>query len=238
MSPLPVEKSSASGQPVPASRQPVAASGQHAAASGQHAPASGQPATASGQHAAASRQSPRKVLVFGGTSEGRELVSWLAARADCQITASSATDYGGSLIQEGPRVRSLAGRLPEAEIEALMRRERFTCVVDATHPYATSITASIERAAKSTGTPLLRLLREGEPEGPWLGARDAADAARMLASLPGRILLTTGSKDLPVFSAGIPDFAERTYARVLPRDSHAGPLLTGAQQRPDPSTGN
>ncbi len=157
-----------------------------------------------------------KVLVFGGTTEGRELVAWLAARGRCQVTASSATPYGGSLIKAASNVTSLARRLSEQEIEDLMVRGHFACVIDATHPYAASITASIERAAAATVTPLLRLVREGEPDGPWLGAVDAADAARTVAGLSGRVLLTTGSKDLPAFAAGIPDFADRVYARVLP----------------------
>lgn len=157
-----------------------------------------------------------RVLVFGGTTEGRQLVAWLAARGTCLVTASSATSYGGSLIEPAQGVRSLASRLTEPQMEALMGSEPLACVVDATHPYASSVTSSIARAAQATATPLLRLVREGEPEGPWRGAADAAEAARIVAGLPGRVLLTTGTKDLPTFAAGVPDFLRRVYVRILP----------------------
>lgn len=156
------------------------------------------------------------VLVFGGTTEGRVLVEWLASRGSCDVTACSATTYGGSLIPAAPRVTSIARPLPKDQIEQLMARERFRCVVDATHPYATSITASVRGAAENTGTTYLRLVREDEPEGPWIGAKDAHDAARTANSLPGRVLLTTGSKDLDAFAEGIDDFSNRVYVRILP----------------------
>ena len=44
----------------------------------------------------------------------------------------------------------------------------------------------------------------------------AQEAARHLAGRTGNILLTTGSKDLAVYTEALPDFAERLYARVLP----------------------
>ena len=47
---------------------------------------------------------------------------------------------------------------------------------------------------------------------------NAAAAAAFLESTRGNILLTTGSKELAAYS-GIPDFAQRVYARVLPMDA-------------------
>ena len=157
-----------------------------------------------------------EVLVFGGTSEGRRLVEWLVARGRCEVVACSATPYGGSLIPAGPRVTSIARPLPEGEIERLMSHGRFACAVDATHPYATSITASVRRAAEVTGTPLVRIVREEAPEGPWVSARDARDAARVVDGMAGNVLLTTGSKDLGAFAEGVSDFEERVFVRVLP----------------------
>lgn len=157
-----------------------------------------------------------ELLVFGGTSEGRSLVEWLASRGTCDVVVCAATEYGADLVPAGPRVTSFGHRMPEAQIQDLMREGRFACVVDATHPFATSITRSVAEAAAATGTPLIRLVREGEQPGPWLGAADAAEAADLVAGLPGTVLLTTGSKDLPTFADRIPDFADRVYARILP----------------------
>lgn len=156
------------------------------------------------------------VLVFGGTTEGRELAEWLGARGSCAVVVSSLTEYGGSLVEDLPNVESLTGRMLPNDMEGLMRARQFACVIDATHPYAAGVSESISGACAATGTPLLRVLREGEPEGPWTGVDSAAEAAAYVAGRPGNVLLTTGSNDLPTYVAATPDFAERLYARVLP----------------------
>ena len=57
--------------------------------------------------------------------------------------------------------------LTEEEMEALLVRERFDLVVDATHPYAAEVTENIARACRGAGVEYLRLLREADalPEG-------------------------------------------------------------------------
>lgn len=42
----------------------------------------------------------------------------------------------------------------------MLLSQRFDLVVDATHPYAQSITKSIARACRETGTQYVRLLRQ------------------------------------------------------------------------------
>ena len=137
------------------------------------------------------------VLVFGGTSEGRELAEWLGARGTYDVVVSSLTEYGGSLVEDIPNVESLTGRMFPEDMEELMRQRSFACVIDATHPYAVGVSASIVEAAAKCATPIIRVLREGEPEGPWQTADSPADAARLVAQRSGTVLLTTGSKELP-----------------------------------------
>ena len=171
------------------------------------------------------------VLVFGGTTEGREIATWLGARGRCHVVVSSATEYGGSLVEGLPNVESLTGRLSQAEMERLMRGRPFACVIDATHPYAVDVSASVAGAAGACGVPLRRVLREDEPEGPWVGADGPLQAARYVAGRPGNVLLTTGTKDLAVYAEAIESFAERVYARVLPvaasREAASSLGLTG-----------
>lgn len=157
-----------------------------------------------------------EVLVFGGTTEGREIAQWLGRRGTCRVYVSSLTEYGGSLVEGEPNVVSLTGQMPAAQMEDLMRRHGFACVVDATHPYAAGVSATVEECARATGTPRYRVLREGEPEGPWTGAADAQEAAGIVAAGSGRVLLTTGSKELPVYVDAMPDYRERLYVRILP----------------------
>ena len=54
----------------------------------------------------------------------------------------------------------LAGRIPVEDIIRMLQRMRFDLVIDATHPYATSITESICTACRETQTEYLRLLRQ------------------------------------------------------------------------------
>ena len=156
------------------------------------------------------------VLVFGGTSEGHDIAEWLGVRGTCDVVVSSLTEYGGSLVQDLPNVESLTGRMMSDDMENLMRERGFACVVDATHPYAADVTASIASAAASCDVPVVRVLREGEPAGPWQGADNVEEAARLVAGLTGNVLLTTGSKDLPAYVSAMEDYAQRLYVRILP----------------------
>ena len=154
-----------------------------------------------------------KLCVFAGTADGRQLVERLAGQAE--ILACAATEYGGELLEEIPGVEVSAQRLDENRMEELFRQRQFDCVIDATHPYAPIVTENIRSACEKTGTSYLRLLRDGGlPE--WcLFADSTAQAVDMLKTLPGNILLTTGSKELAAYAA-LPDYAQRVYARVLP----------------------
>jgi precorrin-6Y C5,15-methyltransferase (decarboxylating) len=156
-----------------------------------------------------------KVCVFAGTTEGRELIRFLCAQG-VKVTACVATEYGETLLEEGENLTVSAKRLEKAEMAELIRREGFNLVVDATHPYASVVTENIAAACREAGAEYLRLLRpESGAEAGAVYVPDVPAAAEYLAGTQGNILLTTGSKELGKF-AGIPDFADRVYARVLP----------------------
>ena len=156
-----------------------------------------------------------KICIFGGTTEGRKLAEFLSGQP-CDVTVCVATDYGQTLLPEGEHVSVSARRLPVGEIVSLLTEKRFDLVIDATHPYAQSITKSIAHACRETGTPRWRLLRGASgvsPEHTYV--ETVSDAAAFLSETEGNILLTTGSKELAGFSQ-LPGFSERVWARVLP----------------------
>ena len=99
------------------------------------------------------------ICVFAGTTEGRELVEFLAGQP-VQATVCVATEYGETLLPEAENVTVLAGRIPVADIIRMLQETRFDLVIDATHPYAASITESICTACRETETEYLRLLRQ------------------------------------------------------------------------------
>lgn len=156
-----------------------------------------------------------KLCVFAGTTEGRELAQFLAQQPVSALICV-ATDYGQSLLPSGENLRISAQRMDQAQMEALLRKERFDLVVDATHPYACVVTDNIFAACTATGTEYLRLLRsDADAAADTLFFPDIASVCTYLDKTEGSILLTTGSKELAQFSA-LKHFADRVYARVLP----------------------
>lgn len=159
-----------------------------------------------------------KICIFGGTTEGRKLAEFLSGQP-CDVTVCVATDYGQTLLPEAEHVSVSAKRLPVGEIVSLLTEHRFDLVIDATHPYAQSITKSIASACRETGTLRWRLLRSASGvSSEHTYVETVSDAAAFLAGTEGNILLTTGSKELAKFSQ-LPGFSERVWARVLPLQS-------------------
>ena len=156
-----------------------------------------------------------KLLLFAGTTEGRELAEFLERQGvSCHVCV--ATEYGEQLIDEktsGPRVYS--GRLDQNEMEILMKREGIRVAVDATHPYAAVVSANIRAACGAAGCRYLRLLREEVPADVRCVFVDSVEqAVEYLKGTSGRVLAATGSKELAKYTA-LPDYRERVTARVL-----------------------
>ena len=159
-----------------------------------------------------------KICIFAGTTEARRLVELLSTQP-VAVTACVATEYGETLLPEGGNVTVRSGRIPVDGIIQMLSDTKFDLVIDATHPYAASITESVARACAETGTEYLRLLREeSDKVSDFTCALNAEAAALFLSKTDGNILLTTGSKDLKTYSK-VKDFTDRAYARVLPLDA-------------------
>lgn len=160
----------------------------------------------------------KKVLIFGGTTEGRELAHALCARGHA-VTVSVATDYGEELLTGLP-ARVLVGRMTCEEMAAHIQVQRYDEVIDATHPYAVEVSRNAKEAAQRCGVAYRRLVRpeQSNLRGSWLSVPDIPSAVEALKEVEGNILLTTGSKDLQAFTA-IDHYQERIWLRILA--SHA-----------------
>lgn len=155
-----------------------------------------------------------KLCIFAGTGDGRRLVEELRSRG-VDVTACVATEYGESLLGASDDVRM--GRMNTDEMTAMFAGSGFDAVIDATHPYADIVTENISAACGKANVPYLRMARESSAaaaDGIFMESAEAC--AAFLAGTEGNILLTTGSKDLHVYAAGLKD---RIYARVLPMQS-------------------
>ena len=149
------------------------------------------------------------ILIFGGTTEGRE-ISHLLAERGAQVLVCVATEYGREEQGKAPGITVLTGRKDRTAILSLL--EGADLCIDATHPYAENISRTLRDACDAAGVPLRRLRRR-ESAADGIQVADAPAAAALLAQERGNILLTTGSKELGAFSAIEP---QRLYPRVLP----------------------
>ncbi|MER6686157.1 cobalt-precorrin-6A reductase [Streptomyces olivaceoviridis] len=144
---------------------------------------------------------PAHVLVLGGTTEARRLAADLATRPGVRVTTSLA----GRVARPGAlpgEVRTGGFGGPEGLADWL-RAHRVDALVDATHPFAESITDHAARAARATGVPAVVLRRPGWRPGPgdrWYDVPSLAAAAEALPGLGRRVFLTTGRLGLVAFA--------------------------------------
>ena len=163
------------------------------------------------------------LFLFAGTTEGRVLADRLRDLGEHRICCFTATEYGKSLIAPGKNVDVRSGRLTEAEMVREIREntDERAIVIDATHPYAVEVTENIRNACKEVGRKYVRVLRGTTRKDDFYELSDGnivvgstEEAAAWIAGTEGNVLLTTGSKELPVFTT-VPGYRERLYARVL-----------------------
>lgn len=156
----------------------------------------------------------KKVLVFAGTTEGRELAE-LLADSNIKCSVCVATDYALELMND-KRLDVHCGRLTEEEMEVLMRDGKFDVVVDATHPYAQIVSQNVRQAADKESISLIRLRRSTESaEEGFVSFKTHEECSAWLSLQTGNILLTTGSKDLGSYAKN-ETIKNHLFVRVLP----------------------
>ncbi|WP_068020435.1 cobalt-precorrin-6A reductase [Nocardia mexicana] len=142
-----------------------------------------------------------KALILGGTGEARELaetatgepgfeiVSSLAGRVRAPVLPAGAVRVGGFGGTDGLRTW-----LSDNDIQA---------VVDATHPFAGTMTEHAASAGASLGIPVVHLRRPGwreEPGDRWMRVPDLAAAAETVARTGTRVFLTIGRQGVGAFA--------------------------------------
>ena len=158
----------------------------------------------------------KRILIFSGTTEGRELAEWLDSQG-VMVHVRVATEYGAVVMEPSANIDVRVGSCGGAEgIAGVIDELSIGIVVDATHPYALNITRHIREACERTGAEYIRLKRpdsEGDTDG-VVRFDTLEDAVEYLKGTEGRILASTGSNELSLYTR-IPDYTERVVARVL-----------------------
>lgn len=153
-----------------------------------------------------------KILVFAGTTEGRELVEKIL-KNHVKVTACVATEYGNVLLPHDKNLIVNIGRLHVDEMEPIIRNHDL--VIDATHPYADIVTTNIRVACQNMKTEYIRLVRPSLKIDNVVEVKSTEEAAEFLSTISGNVLVTTGSKELEKFTI-IPEYENRLFPRVLP----------------------
>jgi len=141
---------------------------------------------------------PGPVLILGGTAEARALAAALVG-AGVHVVSSLAGRVRNPALPVGEvRIGGFGG----AEgLVAWLREHGVAAVVDATHPFASTMTAHAVSATAAVGVPLVVLRRPGWPPDPdWTWADSLPAAAAALPTLGKRVFLTTGRTSLAAFA--------------------------------------
>ena len=162
-----------------------------------------------------------KILLFGGTSEGRILAEEAFGQWECHVYV--ATEEGAEFLPREMSEQRLVhiGRLDAEQMAEQIRKYQPQFVMDATHPYAVEVSKNIKSACEKENAEYLRVLRESSPVADGIMADNAEDAARILTEnyRDSAVLLTTGSKELPAFAAVLSN-NPKVYARILPGEEN------------------
>lgn len=140
-----------------------------------------------------------RVLVLGGTGEARRLAAALVGEG-VDVLSSLAGRVADPVLPPGEvRIGGFGGA---DGLAAWLHAHPVRAVVDATHPFAATMSASAAVAAERTGIRLLRLQRPGwtaVPGDDWRWVDSLEEAAAAVSDF-GSVFLTTGRKSLAAFA--------------------------------------
>jgi precorrin-6A/cobalt-precorrin-6A reductase len=142
-----------------------------------------------------------KVLILGGTSQGRLLAERLKGDARFDTLLSFA---GRTASLQAPAVPHRIGGFGGVPgLVAFLRAGRFDALIDATHAFAARMSVHAVEAAQTLQLPLLRVEHPAWTQQPgdlWHEVDDMHEAAQALGSTPRRVFLTIGRQEIAAFA--------------------------------------
>lgn len=152
-----------------------------------------------------------------GTSEGKKILS-LINKYTNNIAVSTATSYGGELLQNY-KIKNLNTKpLNKDELLNWSKDNNIKVLVDGSHPYAQEVTKNAIECAEKLDIDYIRYERLGVLEGiesdNIVRVKNYDEAIDYFKILNGNILNTTGGNNAARF-AGI-EFEHRIIHRILP----------------------
>lgn len=145
--------------------------------------------------------SHRRILILGGTGEGFALAAELAGREGLEVISSMAGRTPAPKVPVGAVRRGGFGGV--AGLDAYLRENRISAVIDATHPFADKISRNAALACKAADVPCVHLWRpswERQVGDDWREVASVADAADVIPAGARGVFLTTGKTELAPFA--------------------------------------
>ncbi len=140
------------------------------------------------------------VLLLGGTAEASALARRIAEDGRFDGTLSLA---GVTRSPKASPLRTRTGGFGGADgLAAWLRQHDVGALIDATHPFAATMSANAAAAAAAASVPAIALLRPAWQEQPgdrWIRVPDMESAAAALGPASRTVFLTVGRKDLAPF---------------------------------------
>lgn len=143
-----------------------------------------------------------RVLILGGTTEARLLGERLARRDGLDVTLSLAGRTASPVPHAVPvRIGGFGGA---KGLAAHLAAECVDALIDATHPYAATISANAAAAARTAGVAFLVLHRppwNAVTGDRWIEVDDTSAAVHALGQHSRNVFVTLGRNELAPFSA-------------------------------------
>jgi precorrin-6A/cobalt-precorrin-6A reductase len=141
------------------------------------------------------------LLILGGASEASALARQIAGQPEVAAILSLAGATANPA--QAPIPQRIGGFGGVEGLAAFLAREHIDAVVDATHPFASRMSANAVAACGATGTPLVVFTRPPwtrEPDDRWIEAATMDDAVTALGTQRRTVFLTQGRLQLAAFA--------------------------------------
>lgn len=173
-----------------------------------------------------------RVLILGGTTEASAIVRQVTKDERFVVTLSLAGRTERPATPRGAAVR-IGGFGGAAGLAQWVREKRIDAVVDATHPFAATISRNAEAATRECAIPLCTVVRppwRPSPEDRWHAVATIEEAAEVLGAAPRRVFLSVGRQGVGAFRVA-PHHAYLIRSIELPAENACPPDTTLIQAR-------
>jgi precorrin-6x reductase len=153
----------------------------------------------------------KKIIIFGGTTEGRMICEWCSLHTIPALYCVAGTE--GKL--ELPQIKTIIGRMNRGVMIEFLFQSKPALVIDATHPYADKVHINIREACRENNFRLLSVGREKSDTNNCFCFSNYDKLINWLNDNDGTIFVATGVKEAKIFTK-VNDYKKRIFFRFLP----------------------